>query len=487
MRRPLALLAATLVGCSIRTHRVEVSRSPGARVETPENRDEAPVATAVHTDGRTFHVEAVQPRSCRTQVHQRERVVTRVEPKEKGKFWTQAVIAGAATTTAAITATQAEWWTTRGRSNFAVFLVSAPIAIGTGRRTLDAAGKMRGSTKIRIEPKLVDAGTWRECGETPLDGLARVHLRASTGGDPTAVGAAFAAGKSGAFPVVAVPSRTWQASQWGVRVTPDREPAPTSAAQDSRPAQRSQPARPPDPKAIFAAAKREGRSPREAMEELKAAKEAYRAAVTGAAPDRQRPASAPPQRSGYHTVPVGGRRIAAMDAVLAHEALEQARRDAERRTRSSRKKRSFWDNAVNELDRFIGGVVDFGVAAVEWVKDNPEAVATAGAVASGYYLATSDAPVPRAVRHCLLQEGGAFVASGLAEAVGGGQQAQAFADGVGSWLVGAALDADLNKKDFAKEVGLAMGVDQLSNQDEQLAAMAQIGLFAECVVSEARR
>lgn len=229
MRIPLLLTAALGVGCTIRTHRVEVSRVETGRTSTPEQRAEAPVATAVETDGRTFHVEAVQPRSCRTQVHRTERVVTEVQPKEKGKFWTQAVIAGAATTTAAITATQAEWWTTRGRTNFAVFLVSAPIAIGTGKRTVWAMKDMRGSTQRRTDTTLVDAGTWRACGEAPLAGDFEVALRPA-GADPIEpVSTAFQSGRSTDLPILTVSSQGWQAPRWGVQLTPTSDGAAAGA------------------------------------------------------------------------------------------------------------------------------------------------------------------------------------------------------------------------------------------------------------------
>ncbi len=219
MRIPRLLAAALAVGCTIRTHRVEVSRVETGRTTTPEERADAPVATAVETDGRTFQVEAVQPRSCRTQVHRNERIVTEVQPKEKGKFWTQAVIAGAATTTAAITATQAEWWTTKGRTNFAVMLVSAPIAIGTGKRTLAAAKDMRGSTKTRTDTTLVDAGTWRACGEDPLDGDFGVAIRPTSAVSIDPVATSFQRGRSTDLPILTVPSHGWQASRWGIQLS----------------------------------------------------------------------------------------------------------------------------------------------------------------------------------------------------------------------------------------------------------------------------
>lgn len=351
---PRWVALALLAGCTIRTHSVELARVATGRSSTPEQRDEAPVATRVETDGRVWAVDAEEPRSCRTQVHKRERVTTRVEPREKPKFWAQAIVAGAATTTAAITVTQAEWWTTAGRKNFGVFLVAAPVAWGFGKPTVQALGKMKGSKKTRTHTALVDAGSWTACGAAPFDGGAGLVVR-PPGVEMDPLHSTFTAGRSIDFDILTVPSKGWQQPRWDIQLLPDAAPVLTASSRS-----------PQSMADVLKDARARGLSGDELVAVLRQAKEDARA------PDPKAPPADPPTV----TVPVEGSRFAAMEAVHHEEqAMERARELAAAKRRHYRentrhgKFESCYRNGAHNLLRNFGCLVGFYSGVAKDVSD----------------------------------------------------------------------------------------------------------------------
>lgn len=149
--------------------------------------------------------------------------------------------------------------------------------------------------------------------------------------------------------------------------------------------------------------------------------------------------------------------------------VEEARRAAQARFQRSYERSSSgsgWD--------FVGDVAD-------WVVGHFEEVMVVGV---GIYVASSDDPIPQAIRTCGAREGGSWIMEQLASGADAPAAAVHMASAVGSFMVESHQKGTVDPDDLLgamKDEGLLAAAAE-GGDDAELSA--KLGLFADCVASE---